>query len=208
MSPTWAVREIPTTLGPARIHRCTPRGSGRAPVIVLGHGAGGGVDAPDLQALAAAATSHGFRVVLVEQPWRLAGRRIAPRPEALDDGWVQVLTALRIRGPLIVGGRSAGARVACRTAGKVGVVAVVCLAFPLHPPGRPDRSRAADLAGVDVPVVVIQGDRDAFGSAAELRQAVPGVAVVPVIGGDHGLARGALAPAIEEALELLRAGME
>jgi predicted alpha/beta-hydrolase family hydrolase len=177
-------------------------------VLVLGHGAGGGVDAPDLQAVAAAATAAGLRVVLVEQPWRVAGRRIAPRPEALDDAWMQVLTGLRLRGRIIVGGRSAGARVACRTAGQAGAAVVLCLAFPLHPPGRPDRSRAEELAEAGVPVVVVQGDRDPFGSAAELREAVPGAVVVTVAGGDHGLSRGGLEPAVKEAVRLVRTGAE
>ena len=196
MSPAWSVREIATTVGPARVHRCSPRGAGGAPVIVLGHGAGGGVDSADLQALAAAAIATRWRVVLVEQPWRVAGRRIAPRPEVLDDAWVQVLAALRLRGPLVVGGRSAGARVACRTAAAVGAAGVLALAFPLHPPGRPERSRVEELEGAGVPVVVIQGDRDPFGTADEVRTAAPGVMVVPVPGGDHGLRRGELAPAL------------
>jgi uncharacterized protein len=219
VSPSWSVREIATTAGPARIHRCTPRGAGRAPVIVLGHGAGGGVDAPDLQALAGAAIAAGWRVVLVEQPWRVAGRRIAPRPESLDDAWVQVLAALRLRGPLVLGGRSAGARVACRTATTAGAAAILCLAFPLHPPaqrrqeparegGGPERSRAGELEAPRVPIVVIQGDRDPFGSAEELRAAAPGATVIAVAGGDHGLRRGALAPALDEALDLLRTAVE
>jgi predicted alpha/beta-hydrolase family hydrolase len=166
------------------------------------------VDAPDVQAVAAAATEAGLRVVLVEQPWRVAGRRVAPRPETLDDAWTQVLAALRLRGPIVVGGRSAGARVACRTAAQVGAVAALCLAFPLHPPGRPERTRGAELAGAGVPVVVIQGDRDPFGSAAEVRRAARGVAVVPVPGGDHGLSRGSLETAVDEALRLVLAASE
>lgn len=208
MSPGWAVREIATTIGTARAHRCTPPGAGRAPVLVLGHGAGRGVDAPDLRALASAAIAAGLRVVLVEQPWRVAGRRIAPRPEVLDTAWVEVLAALRLRGPVVVGGRSAGARVACRTAEAVGAAGVLVLAFPLHPPGHPERSRAGELEGAGVPVVVVQGDRDAFGSADELRAAAPGIAVVTVPGGDHSLVRGPVEPALGEALGLLRRAME
>jgi predicted alpha/beta-hydrolase family hydrolase len=219
VSPTWAVREITTTVGLARVRRCSPRGAGGAPVLVLGHGAGGGVDAPDLTKLAAAAIATGWRVVLVEQPWRVASRRIAPRPEVLDDAWVQVLAALRLRGPVVVGGRSAGARVACRTARQVGADAILCVAFPLHPPARrrqerarepdrPHRSRVGELEAVDVPVVVVQGDRDPFGSADELGAAAPGVTVVPVPGGDHGLSRGALEPALQEALRHVREAME
>jgi predicted alpha/beta-hydrolase family hydrolase len=153
------------------------------------------VEAVDLQALAAAVAAAGHAVVLVEQPWRVAGRRIAPRPVVLDEAWLDAVRALRPSGPLVVGGRSAGARVACRTADAVGAAGVVALAFPLHPPGRPDRSRAAELAGSPVPTLVIQGAKDPFGTAAEVRSAVPSVQVVPVVGADHSLARVDLAPA-------------
>lgn len=155
---------------------------------MLGHGAGGGTDAPDLQAARAAGLAAGLRVALVEQPWRVAGRRVAEAPPRLDDAWRAVLAALGPADPLVVGGRSAGARVACRTATEVGASAVLCLAFPLHPPGRPERSRAGELALVDVPLLVVQGDRDAFG--------VPDGAV-RVAGADHGfrVRRGAAQPA-------------
>jgi uncharacterized protein len=208
VTPAWSVREIATAMGPARVHRWTPRGAGSAPVIVLGHGAGGGVDAPDLQALATAAGASGWRVVLVEQPWRVAGRRVAPRPGVLDAAWVEELAALRLRGPVVVGGRSAGARVACRTAGRVGAAGVLALAFPLHPPGRPERSRVEELEGAGVPVVALQGDRDPFGTADEVRTAAPGVLVVPVPGGDHALRPESLAPALQEALLHLRESVE
>jgi predicted alpha/beta-hydrolase family hydrolase len=189
-----AVREVPTRHGPARLHR-TGRSVRGSATLVLGHGAGGGVEAVDLQALAAAVAAAGHAVVLVEQPWRVAGRRIAPRPVVLDEAWLDAVRALRPSGPLVVGGRSAGARVACRTADAVGAAGVVALAFPLHPPGRPDRSRAAELAGSPVPTLVIQGAKDPFGTAAEVRSAVPSVQVVPVVGADHSLARVDLAPA-------------
>jgi predicted alpha/beta-hydrolase family hydrolase len=166
------------------------------------------VDSPDLQTLAATAVVRGWRVVLVEQPWRVAGRRTAPRPVVLDAAWVEVLHELRLRGPVVVGGRSAGARVACRTAGQVGAAAVLCVAFPLHPPAQPERSRAGELEGAGVPVVAIQGDRDAFGSAEEVRAAAPGVTVVAVPGGDHGLRRAPLDPAIDDALGLVRNALE
>ncbi len=162
--------------------------------MTLGHGAGGGVDAADLQALAVALVGVGCGVVLVEQPWRLAGRRVAPRPQVLDEGWLDALRSLRPRGPLIVGGRSAGARVACRTAGELNATAVLCLAFPLHPPGRPERSRRDELVACPVPVAALQGDRDPFGSAAELRRAARGATVLTVPRGDHSLAT--LPPAV------------
>ncbi|MFM7064201.1 MAG: alpha/beta family hydrolase, partial [Actinomycetes bacterium] len=115
----WTVREVPTRHGPARLHSAG-RASAGGVTLVLGHGAGGGVEAPDLQALAAAVVARGSRTVLVEQPWRVAGRRLAPRPAVLDEAWLDALCHLRVRGPLVIGGRSAGARVACRTAADVG----------------------------------------------------------------------------------------
>jgi predicted alpha/beta-hydrolase family hydrolase len=157
--------------------------------LVLGHGAGGGVGAPDLQAAARAARDAGFAVALVEQPYRVAGRR-SPAPAAqLDRAWIEVIGQLEDGGlhglPLVVGGRSAGARVACRTAVDTGAVAVLCLAFPLHPPGRaddPSKSRLPELEAVRVPVLVIQGERDPFGLPPE----GPNRRVVRVPG-DHSL---------------------
>ena len=132
-------------------------------VLVVGHGAGGGVDAPDILALHDAATASGVRVVLATQPYRVAGRK-APAPAAqLDEAWMAIVAALGVRDrPLIVGGRSSGARVACRTAAALGAAGVLCLAFPLHPPGKPEKSRAGELPD-DLPTLVLNGDRDAFG---------------------------------------------
>ncbi|WP_433529765.1 alpha/beta family hydrolase [Micromonospora sp. CA-263727] len=155
---------IETPRGPARVDLDTPVGPPRA-LLALGHGAGGGVDAPDLVALRAAAVAAGLVVARVTQPYRVAGRR-APAPAGhLDEAWTTVLTALRARDPgvpLVVGGRSSGARVACRTATATGAAGVVALAFPLHPPGRPERSRAAELS-TGLPTLVVNGDRDPFG---------------------------------------------
>lgn len=159
-------------MGTSRVHET---GSGLG-LLVLGHGAGGGIGAPDLVAAADAALALGWRVALVEQPWRVKGRKIAEAPVRLDQAWVAVLATLS-GAPLVVGGRSAGARVACRTSALVGADAVLCLAFPLHPPGRPERSRLPELTEVAVPVLIVQGDRDAFGMP-------PGAVVVP--GADHG----------------------
>jgi uncharacterized protein len=139
--------------------------------LVLGHGAGGGVDAPDLIAATEAATSVGISVALVEQPYRVAGKRSQPAPAKLDEAWVAVVEQLRdgeLDGlPLIVGGRSAGARVACRTADATNPAAVLCLAFPLQPPGRagrpPGPSRLDELDAVKLPLLVVQGERDRFG---------------------------------------------
>jgi len=163
------VAELDTPYGPARVAVDTPtRRSGAVSLLVLGHGAGGGVDAPDLIAVTEAALRAGVVVARVTQPHRVAGRR-APAPAAqLDAAWRAVVTGLcadpALAGlPLIVGGRSTGARVACRTAGSLRAAGIVALAFPLHPPGRPERSRAAELAAVDVPTLVVNGDRDPFG---------------------------------------------
>jgi uncharacterized protein len=192
---------VPTSLGPARVHRHAAA-PGRAR-LVLGHGAGGGIEAADLQAVAAAAAADGVGVVLVEQPWRVAGGRVAPRPATLDTAWCEVLAGLRPRGPVVVGGRSAGARVACRTSAQLGAVGVVALAFPLHPPGRPDRSRADELA-VPVPLLVVQGGRDPFGSATEVARAAPKAVVHEVPGADHGLRSPALAEAADAVVRFLR----
>jgi len=189
--------DVATPLGPARLHLDEPD-AGRAGVLALGHGAGGGIAAPDLVAVAAAARDAGWLVARVEQPWRVAGGRVAPAPARLDVGWTAALEALATlaaspRGPLVVGGRSAGARSACRTATAVGADGVLCLAFPLHPPGRPERSRLAELAGAaaHLPVLAVQGRRDAFGRAEELFEVVPPGVTLVAVDGDHGLAAGA-----------------
>jgi predicted alpha/beta-hydrolase family hydrolase len=130
---------------------------------VLGHGAGGGVDAVDLVAVRNAAVGAGFAVVRVTQPYRVAGRRSPAPAGQLDLAWTAVVESLSTDGlPLVVGGRSSGARVACRTATALGAAGIVCLAFPLHPPGRPNRSRAGELE-TGVPTLVVNGDRDPFG---------------------------------------------
>jgi predicted alpha/beta-hydrolase family hydrolase len=191
-----SVLDVATTSGVARVHWLEAAGATGRPVLVLGHGAGGGVEAIDLQRLAVGVVAAGFTVALVEQPWRVAGRRLAPRPADLDEAWLQVLGRLRPRGRVVVGGRSAGARVACRTALATGAAGVVAVAFPLHPPGRPERSRAGELQAAGVPVLVLQGTRDPFGTPDEVTAAAPGVRVLPVAGGDHGLSRVDLSGAI------------
>ena len=154
--------EIETPRGPARIRVTDPAGPAVS-VLVIGHGAGGGVDAPDILAVRAAVTAAGVRVVQATQPYRVAGRRApAPAPQ-LDEAWTAIVRFLDVRDrPLIVGGRSSGARVACRTATALGAAGVLCLAFPLHPPGKPEKSRAAELPA-GVPTLVLNGDRDPFG---------------------------------------------
>jgi predicted alpha/beta-hydrolase family hydrolase len=189
-----SVREIDTPVGMARAHLARP--DRPAGALVLGHGAGGGIEAPDLVALTSLA-DDGWLVVRVEQPWRVAGRRIATPPAQLDTAWLAVLAALtsgrgRLPGPLVAGGRSAGARVACRTAAEVGAGAVLALSFPLHPPGRPEKSRAAEarlVTDAGRPLVVIQGERDAFGGPAEVQAALGEGAVVRGVRGTHSFTK-------------------
>ncbi|MGW8700322.1 alpha/beta hydrolase family protein [Streptomyces eurythermus] len=156
-------------------------------VLAVSHGAGGGIEARDLQALAGALPAHGVTVALVEQPWRVAGKKVAPAPKTLDTGWRGVWPALTRPGlPVISGGRSAGARVACRTATGLGAHAVLALSFPLHPPGKPEKSRAEELLGAGVPALVVQGGNDPFGKPAEFPAGDFDLVEVP--GADHGLA--------------------
>ncbi|WP_431960447.1 alpha/beta hydrolase family protein [Actinacidiphila sp. bgisy160] len=175
---------VPTPVGDARVtwHRA---GRPRA-VVALGHGAGGGVEARDLRALAAALPPRGWTVALVEQPWRVAGKKLAPAPKTLDAAWTALWPALARPGlPLVAGGRSAGARVACRTAKQLDAVAVLALSFPLHPPGKPEKSRAGELTGAGVPVLAVQGGRDPFGRPEEFPE---GCEPREVPYADHGFA--------------------
>ncbi|MCT4355373.1 hydrolase [Streptomyces sp. Je 1-79] len=187
-------------------------------VLALGHGAGGGIEARDLQALAEALPPRGVTVALVEQPWRVAGKKVAPAPKTLDTGWRGIWPALARSGPgqsggaksggarsglpVIAGGRSAGARVACRTGEELGAAAVLALSFPLHPPGRPEKSRAGELLGTGLPTLVVQGGNDSFGRPAEFPEGPYRLAEVPY--GDHGFAVPKRAPVTpEETLELI-----
>jgi uncharacterized protein len=157
-------------------------------LLLLTHGAGGGVETRDLLAVRAASLAAGIAVGLVTQPFRVAGRRTPPQAAVQDDAWQGLVHALRRRRgltglPLVLGGRSNGARVACRTAAGLGAVGVVALAFPVHPPGRPETSRLDELDAVRVPALVVQGDRDPFGMPPRRR----GRTVLVIQGGDHNL---------------------
>jgi predicted alpha/beta-hydrolase family hydrolase len=185
------ILDVPTSLGPGRL-TVSVAADPRA-VLWLGHGAGGGIGAVDLAALASLLPALGITVARYEQPWRVAGKKIAPRPATLDIAWREtapVVAELAAGLPIIVGGRSAGARVACRTADDLDAIAAVCLAFPLHPPGRPAASRLEELLQPSVPVLVLQGDRDTFGTASDIEREVGGrnaIRTVPVAGADHGM---------------------
>lgn len=179
--------DLDTPHGPARVHLHPAEQPVAA--LVLGHGAGGGVEAPDLVAAKEAALAARVSVALVEQPYRVAGRRSQAPARQLDAAWEAVVEQLRADAlaglDLVAGGRSAGARVACRTAGNVGAGAVLCLAFPVHPPGKaddPEKSRLFELEAVDVPVLVVQGESDPFGMPPEAAGRT--VARVP---GNHSL---------------------
>lgn len=174
---------VETVHGPAEVHwHPVQRPIG---AVVLGHGAGGGVGARDLQAAVRAANEVGVTAALVEQPYRVAGRRSQPPARQLDEAWTAVIEALRAGAlaglPVVVGGRSAGARVACRTAAATGAVGVLCLAFPLVAPAR-RVSRQDELDAVDVRVLVVQGASDQFGVPSP----APGRTVV-VLRGTHSL---------------------
>ncbi|GHB19074.1 hypothetical protein GCM10010331_01190 [Streptomyces xanthochromogenes] len=156
-------------------------------VLAVSHGAGGGIEARDLQALAGALPPLGVSVALVEQPWRVAGKKLAPAPRTLDTGWRDLWPAVAKKGlPVVAGGRSAGARVACRTAAELGAAGVLALSFPLHPPGKPEKSRAPELLGAGAPTLVVQGGNDPFGKPAEFPEEAYELVEVPFA--DHGFA--------------------
>lgn len=177
---------VQTPAGEARIHWYPAAASPPRLVLALGHGAGGGVEARDLRALAEALPADGVTVALVEQPWRVAGKKVAPAPKTLDEAWRALWPALAAPGaPVVAGGRSAGARVACRTAGELGAAGVLALSFPLHPPGKPEKTRADELTGTGLATLTVQGARDPFGRPEEFP---PGHEPVAVPYGDHGFA--------------------
>jgi uncharacterized protein len=186
-------------------HRiATPHGEGRLvtrrarrprATVLLSHGAGNGIDTPDLQALATRLPGQGVSVVLFEQPWRVAGRRVATAPATLDAALVAAANFMRVRTPLVIGGRSAGARSAARCAASLGAVGCLAIAFPLHPPGRPERSRVDELLRARVTTLVVQGERDPMGTPEEFP---PGVDLAVIPAADHGLKVPRSAPISQE----------
>jgi predicted alpha/beta-hydrolase family hydrolase len=194
-----SARPVPTPYGDGRlvVHRA------RHPIVtlVLSHGAGNGIEARDLAALASALPRQGVTVALFEQPWRVAGRAVATAPPTLDVGLTAAVEQLRPQAPFVLGGRSAGARSAARCASRLGAAGCLALAFPLHPPGRPGKTRVDELTGAGVPTLVVQGERDTMGTPGEFPD---GVDVVVVPSADHGLKVPARAPLSQaEALDLV-----
>jgi predicted alpha/beta-hydrolase family hydrolase len=180
-------REVATPHGPGRLVVAGARGA--TATLLLSHGAGVGIDTRDLEALAEALPGQGVSVARFEQPWRVAGRKVATPPPTLDAGLRAAAAALGGDVPLVVGGRSAGARSAARCAAGLGAVGCLALAFPLHPPGKPEKSRLAELEASGVPTLVVQGERDTMGRPEEFPDPLPDhvdLAVVP--GADHGFA--------------------
>lgn len=190
--------EVETSFGTARVNLRRPRHA-RA-LVVLTHGAGGSPETSDVLAAAESAFALNAATALVTQPYRVAGRGTPPAAGPQDSAWREIVTALRARRglgavPLVLGGRSNGARVACRTALDCAAAGVLALAFPLHPPGKPEKTRLGELDAAGVPVLVLQGDRDPFG----LPPAGPQRTVVVLPGDGHGLSRNVDAVAIETA---------
>ena len=170
------IRTITTPHGEGRLHSYRSR----TPIatLLLSHGAGRGVDTPDLQALADHLPRQGISVHLFDQPWVVAGRKVASPPATLDAGFTAAANQIRTRTPLVVGGRSAGARSAARTARNLGARGLLALAFPLHPPGHPEKSRVDEISHAGVTTLVVQGERDTFGRPDEFPGGLD-LAVVP-----------------------------
>ena len=186
-------RTVATSHGEGRL--VTHRARRPVATLLLSHGAGNGIDTRDLNALAADLPRQGITVVLFEQPWKVAGRKVATPPATLDVGLAAAAAALRSRAPLVVGGRSAGARSAARSAVALGAIGCLALAFPLYPPGKPEKSRVHELHGSGVSTLVIQGERDTMGRPEDFPDDLD-LAVVP--GADHGFKVPASGPVTQE----------
>ena len=209
------IRDLPTTLGPARATIFRPPHT--VGTLVLSHGAGGGIGAVDLQVIAEVGPRLGYAVALVEQPWRVAGKKVAPRPPVLDVAWLELVPQLmtgrgKLPGPLIVGGRSAGARVAARTGAALGAAATMLLSFPLSPPVAPGKtrvSRADELALAVTPIVALQGTTDPYATPTALSEVLPAGSLCLGVTGAHSFAvkvKAELTAAVERLLEALPRG--
>jgi predicted alpha/beta-hydrolase family hydrolase len=184
--PQTSERLVPTPHGDARVIVRAAREPRLT--LLLQHGAGGGLDARDLVALATRLPADGITTVLLQQPFSVAGRKVAPRAAVLDECLAAVVPNVRRRPPLVLAGRSAGARCSTRLADQLDAVACLALAFPLHPPGHPEKSRVDELLGVQVPTLVVQGAKDPFGQPGEFPRLPSHMRLVPVRDADHGFA--------------------
>ncbi|UPK73944.1 hydrolase [Nocardioidaceae bacterium SCSIO 66511] len=193
-------RTIETPHGPGRLVQ--RRAMSPFATLIMTHGAGAGIDTPDLRRIAISLPSHGVNTAMIELPWVGAGRRIAPNRTVLDESFEAMVNRLRPQTPTFIGGRSTGARVACRQARRLGGVGVVALSFPLHPKGKPEQSRVDELLGARVPVLVVQGERDDLGGPEEFPQQV---SLVTLPYADHSLAVPKRAPVEQDATYRLAA---
>ncbi|NYG60543.1 hypothetical protein BJ980_003466 [Nocardioides daedukensis] len=194
-----ATKMIETPHGPGRL--VSSRARNPIATLLLSHGAGAGIDTHDLEALARDLPGQGITVHRFEQPWRVSGRKVATPPPTLDVGLTAAAKATRPRTPLVVGGRSAGARSAARCASDLGAAGVLALSFPLHPPGKPEKSRLHELEGAGVPTLVVQGERDPMGTPPEFPE---GTNLVEVPAADHSLRVAKSAPlSLEEVSALV-----
>lgn len=203
-----SVRTIATDQGPARAHVRRPADATRT--LVLGQGAGGGFGALDLRVAREVFLAHGWVVVFVEQPWLVAGRKVAGRPPTLDAAWVPVVDSLfhgraAVPRPFVLGGRSAGARVACRTGAALGASGSLLVSFPLHLPGR-STLRDAELAQVVTPAHLVQGESDTFGTPTELAPYLPTGLSLHVVPGAHSF-RDRARPQLEQAFTAAANGL-
>lgn len=209
---TESIREITTPGGIGRAHVSRPVGA--KGTVIVSHGAGGGLKAIDLEIAREATLACGWAFVLIEQPWLVAGRKVAGPPKTLDAAWIPMVQALmsgrgKLPRPLVVGGRSAGARVACRTAEALDAAGALLLSFPLHPPGQPQKSRAPELALAPNPSVIVQGNADPFGTPAEFDGLMPPGTVLREVKGAHSFPKGSratLREALDGALGMLTNG--
>ena len=179
------IRSVDTAYGEGRLH--THRATSPIATLLLSHGAGGGIESRDLWALADALPAQGVTVVMFEQPWRVAGRKVATAPSTLDAALTRAADVMRVRTPLVIGGRSAGARSAARTARALGASGCLALSFPLHAPGKTEPTRLPELRAVRLPTLLVQGERDPMGRPEEFPAELTGLDMVVIPGADHGL---------------------
>ena len=162
--------------------------------FLFAHGAGGAMDTPFMSDVASRIASHGIRVVRFEFPYMAArregGKRGAPdRPAVLIASWHEAITSARGAGRLFIGGKSMGGRIATMVADEAGVDGAICFGYPFHPPGKPHQLRTAHLETLTTPTLILQGERDPFGTRAEVEgyRLSLSVAIEWLDDGDHSL---------------------